>query len=760
MQICRMIGLLLAVGWAAQAASDAPAGTRVWLRHVIPLPKEIRFQGFVKRRPAEIVVSTRAGAADVEQRAADVLTQTLGSVPPAAEPGFRILLGVCDRSGKLGQETIPGAEKLAGLRNSDQAYVITPMPGNRLVCTGLTERGVYYAALTLAQLLRTDQTPDATTVPLVQVLDWPDLSERGEWGGNASSDIEWMSALKLNLVEAHARLSVSPEGVAHATFSQDLIENGRLHALKMVPIIMHLDQIFRTGILEAFPDLKGIGKKARPGDTLQALCFSKPQAVKVLGEWMTDLAQQPQVTDLCVWLSEDPVQCECEQCAGTPQHVLEARACVTAWRQACKVSPALKLRLLLTQGTYKTNDQVLAAAPADVYVSYYDGGRTYDSSRDPMIYALLTDYASSGRWLGVYPQLTASWRIVCPWSGPQFIKFRMTEFVDKQLSNLCGYATPSNRLYDFNVTAAAEWSWNAHGRDEREFACAWATRRGIGDPERAAEWAMTLGNVGWDIYGSRVPYTAFFGEAGRMIRGRAKPSLGKGMYRYFYSEAKLQEDLQACRQATELAAALQFPEITYETQVVSGYMTMLDELYHMADLISRSTPPTDAERLGLQRRLASFAEAGMQVSGGLRAWADACLSGGAGGGRLGDTIRVTEETVADVCKALAPFGVRSALTPYLVKGIGAWQDSDFEETQGIVKTFDVTESISGPGVYHVRPVYTKGWNGLNTARVALATAPRDQPDKLTVVAEDKHPAFSGAQPKDDLYSCPCAGFPG
>ena len=64
----------------------------------------------------------------------------------------------------------------------------------------------------------------------------------------------------------------------------------------------------------------------------------------------------------------------------------------------------------------------------------------------------------------------ASWRIVCPWSGPQFIKYRMTEFVDKNLKCLVGYATPNNRLYDFNVTAAAEWSWNAHGRDERAFA--------------------------------------------------------------------------------------------------------------------------------------------------------------------------------------------------------------------------------------------------------------------------------------------------
>lgn len=756
-----VVTLALLTGCCAGMVSAAPkmaAGeTQLWLRHLIPLPKQVQFEGFAEMPRSAVGVLLAPGSSDVAQQAAALLRKELVVDPAAPAPRFPVLLGICDSAGRLGGVKVPGAEKLAGLRNRDQAYVIAPgqstLTHGALTLAALTDRGLYYAAVTLSQLLRTKLTADRVTVPLVRVLDWPDLAERGEWGGNAPTDVEWMSAHKLNLAEVHANLVVEADGTAHATFSQEMIDGARLHAFKMVPIIMHLDQIMSSGIVRVFPELKGVGPRASSSPELQTLCFSKPQATRILAGWMTDLAKQPHVTDLCVWLSEEAGQCGCEQCARSNQFVLEARACIAAWREASKVNPALRLRLLLTQGTYRDNDKVLAEAPPEVNISYYDGGRTYDSSRDPMIYPLLERFARNGRWLGVYPQITASWRIVCPWSGPQFMKYRMTEFMDKGLTNLCAYATPSNRLYDFNVTAAAEWSWNAHGRDEREFATAWAVGRGIRDPEKAADWAMTLGDVGWDVYGSGVPYGAFFGSAARMIRDRARPVLGKGMYRYFETPEKLQADLRAAAKAERLAADLNLPEITAETRVIGGYVKMLAGLYDMAGFVTRATPPTDADRLKLQSTLNAFAEAGAQTSEGLRAWDEACLPGG-GGSRLGDTVQVTEQTVTDVAMALAPFGVRTALLAYMSRQIGVWQDSDFEEKEAIRKQWDVTGSVLGPGTYQLHPVYTRGWNGLDTTRVALATAPKDQPDKLTEVAVDQHTSFSGAQPRDDLFVLP------
>ena len=44
-------------------------------------------------------------------------------------------------------------------------------------------------------------------------------------------------------------------------------------------------------------------------------------------------------------------------------------------------NPKVKLRILLTQGSYDSNDKVLPEVPPEVEVSYYDGGRTYFRQR-------------------------------------------------------------------------------------------------------------------------------------------------------------------------------------------------------------------------------------------------------------------------------------------------------------------------------------------------------------------------------------------
>ncbi|MDD4871010.1 MAG: glycoside hydrolase family 20 zincin-like fold domain-containing protein [Kiritimatiellae bacterium] len=732
--------------------------TKAWLRHIIPLPKEIEFVNFVSRNPAKVIVTTTSNATDVEQQAVALLNKALGktSEQPAVRPKFEILLGTCSKDGMQGKRKIPGADKLAEKPNSDQAYVIAPISSKKLALTGLTERGVYYAAVTLAQLLEVKRTSSSVTIPLVRVIDWPDLSERGEWGGNASSDCEWMSSYKMNLAEVHANLKINDDGTGSASFKPELVEEGRLHAFKFVPIITHLEQLAPLGLFSKCPETRGIGPAAKlKGHAYcEVPCSSNPKYQTMLSQWMTDLARVKGVEVICVWLSENDLQCGCEQCKQIGEFAAETRACVKAWNEAKKVNPKLKLRLLLTQGSYKTNDKVLAEAPPEVQISYYDGGRTYDSSRDPMIYPLLDDFTKSGRWLGVYPQIISAWRVVCPWSSPQFVKYRMTEFVDKKLSNLCVYAPPHNRMYDFNVTAAAEWSWNAHGRDEREFAVAWATRRGVKDPEKAADWAVMLGPVSWDVYGSGVPYPAFFGSAGNMIRNRSKPILGKkGMYRYFPHEEHLQEDIETCDKALKLATNLDDPWIIAETKVVSGYVAMLSKLYNIATIISKKTPPTDAERQNISHDLLALAQAGVQVNEGLKAWEAASLDTKVGG-RLADTMDITDQTVAQVSQALLLFGIRNPLAPYLSREIGQYHDNDFEEKQSFRKTMNVTSAISRPGTYQVKFTHTEGYNGATVSRVAIASAPKDNTNQLTEIVFDKHQGVIGYTPKDPIYSLP------
>lgn len=750
--LCALVATVVLPSLALGADPVSPPETKAWLRHVIPLPQEIHFEGFVTVKPAEVAVRVRSGGSDVEQAAATLLTKALGASADD-KPRLELLLGVCTREGRLGDLQVPGAEKLATKPNHEQAYVIVPLSPTRLVLAGLDERGVYYAALTLAQLLQANRSADSVTVPLARVLDWPDLGERGGWGGNMGSDFEWMSSRKLNLAEVQAKLSIAEDGTGTAAFAPELVEQGRLHAFRVVPIIPHLEQFGPLGLFTRLPEVRGVGPKAKlqGHPYCEVPCSFQPRYQALLAKWMTDLAQIKGVDTICVWLSENELQCGCDQCLAIGEFAAETRACVKAWRVAQQVRPNLKLRILLTQGSYKTNDKVLAEAPPEVQISYYDGGRTYNSSRDPMIYPLLADFAGSGRWLGVYPQVNASWRIVCPWSSPQFMKVRMTEFVDKKLSNLCAYAPPHNRMYDFNLTAAAEWGWNAHGRDEREFAAAWATQRGLKDPERAADWAMLLGPVGWDVYGSGVPYPHFFGSATNMIKQRSVPVLGQGLFRYFPTREHLQQDAALAARAAALAAELGDPGIIAETRVIAGYVAMLVQLHDIAAIVSRKTSPSEAERAALSEKLLALSQAECDVNEGLRAWEKAAL-GSPAGQRLSDTCEVNDQTLAGVSEALRPFGVRNPLAPYLTREIGQYHTPDFEATQSTEKVLDVTSIVDGPGEYQVRFTHTEGYNGATVSRVALVSAPQDHPQQRTEIAVDKHHGVIGYTPREPGYT--------
>lgn len=268
-----------------------------------------------------------------------------------------------------------------------------------------------------------------------------------------------------------------------AQIDANAVRKSYLNGVKYVPIIPHLDLLGGySDIYKVYPAIKGKGKSADVDGRI-APCCSNPQTSQVLAIWMKKLAQNQGVTDICCWLSEHPVHCECEECMKKGQYVAETQAFVEAWKIARAKYPKLGLRILLSQSTYSVNEKILAIIPDGVGVTYYHGGLTYDSSRDPMIYPLLSEYAAKGRWLGCYPQINAAWRVVCPWSGPQFVKARSVEFADKKLKCVAWYAPGNNRLYDFNINAAAEWMWNSHGRDEHEFSAAWATRKGFKNPE-------------------------------------------------------------------------------------------------------------------------------------------------------------------------------------------------------------------------------------------------------------------------------------
>lgn len=764
------MGMLLVLGAIAEEILPVTVGEAgQWLNNVIPLPKEVSLTQQVTLPACDVTLTLRANASDLERNALRKL-QTLfldkaGAEGVAAEK-FEILLGVCDASGRVGDVTVPDAARLQTLPNREQAYLIRPVGTDRLVLTALDARGVFYAALTLQQLLKTRFRNDRVSVPLISITDWPDLAERGEWGGSSMRDIEWMAERKMNLVEFHTPHDVASNGTVTTSMDSALLRRGRLNAVKMVPIISHLNFRGNSGAYAAFPDLMGKGEKAiyrfnkGPQEvenavlsaTLCAPCASNSKLYEILSGWMLGYAGHEGVRDISCWLGELSLRCECEECAKSDQFALEARAFVKAWQLALKEYPDLRIRILLTQGSYNSNDKVLAEIPPGVDVTYYDGGRTYDSSPNPMIYPLLEEYAAKGRWLGVYPQLTPSWRIVSPWSCPQFVKLRMTEFVDKKLACLVGYVVPDNRLFDFNVNAAAEWSWNARGRSERQFAVAWATRQGFSQPETVADWVMKLGPVAWELYGARLVERHLFRPAsiGTMISKRTKPVFGKGLFTTFTDEAHLRANREVCVDALQLVSQAGSPAMLAETLAIIGYYDMLIEIYGISDMLSMKGVIGLPERCALQDGMNRLVLATTLNIDALRDW-ERAVKVGAGGSRFIDCIEASAGTVQAVAGALKPFGVRNSAHLFLSSTIGAWESADFQDTAAIVKEYDVTENVVTPGTYTVTFRYTTGWNGLRISRVALVSSPKDKPAERVELCVDEHAGSTAHISRDNVY---------
>jgi len=660
-------------GAFGKATAISQQEARNWLRAVIPLPREITIERKVEVAADAIRVVVPDDAAGLLQEAAKGLAAAIAKhagvarIPVASKPGgeaFAIVLGVLDASGKLAGEVLAGADRLGKLPNAEQAYLIAPAGQNKLLLGGLTDRAVFYASLTAKQLItarasRPRRTGDVV-IPLVRVVDWPALAERGLWGGNVNADIPWLAERKLNLVESHVFLGISEDGHGVAKVDPALLDVARRHAVKVIAIITHLDQLGRTGIFERFPQTRGrLAEGQQTAPPVQLACFSEPKTVEVLGDWLVSLARDPAVAGANVWLSEFHAHCACERCRREDEFVREVRAALAGFRRARQVRPDFACRILLTQGSYASNDRILAMVPADVGISYYHGGKTYDSSREPMIYDSLARYVAKGRWLGCYPQLTASWRIVCPWSGPQFIRFRMQEFVQKGLRCLCGYATPSDRYYEFNITAAAEWAWNSDGRDEREFARAWATREGLADVEKAAEWAVTLGPVGWDVYGGGTPYPWFFRDPGTLLKGGNLPGLGDGPFRYLTCPEDIARNLAACEKAVKLAEQLAAPALIEESRVIQGFMRMLAGLHEMRQVWPASGKPDEKTRRRLGELGRDLDAAARQTVEGLKTWAAVVAPElvASPPKRFVDTVDVVERTAKGIRAALEAIGV-------------------------------------------------------------------------------------------------------
>ena len=642
-----------------------------WLRCLMPLPHEVSIEEEILCTPEDVSVRVRSNAGAVERHAVSELERLFverSGVMPSGQ-GFEILIGAMDVHGELEGISVDDAQRLGGLPNREQAYVIQPRGREGLLLTGLGERGVCYAVRTLCQLLEPAISEESVSVPLVRVTDWPDMDERGLWNfPEPETWIPWMSSVKLNYGKmASTELASVEKGKRNrATVDTKLLQEGRLRAFNYLPYVLHLNFLHGCGLFRAYPELAGRGDGAlsgryfahKQGNQHRVPCASNPILVDILAEWMLDIASQG-AEEVSCWLSERPAQCGCPSCTEVGQFVLEARAFVAAWERVRKGHPGFQIRIFLSTTTTDRNYRVLAELPPDVKIERAcatELERVLHMPRDLMANPLFDHYAAQGRWIASYDvPLGANGRVdtpefKVPHRSPHRIRDYVRQLIRRKYSGAYGmmaWATQGREICGFNIQALAEWSWNLNGRDEREFAVAWATRECFEDPEAVGAWAELMGGVEFDVYDSDFPICYSWGKAVAMVRGRRRPYLGEGMFRYYTSVEDFDRKRAACEQALRIAQKFKDPDLAQETRVVLSYVELARSIYCVAEQLATLDLTDLAVQEVLRESIRDLERAGKENIAAIRAWREG-LGPEPWHYRVHDALKATETTVQEI----------------------------------------------------------------------------------------------------------------
>ncbi|MBN1420906.1 MAG: hypothetical protein JXP34_19200 [Planctomycetes bacterium] len=628
MEICCAIIASVAAIAAPVLAQPSPvsgAEAQAWIRYAVPLPKEIEIPSRIRVAPEGIEIVARPGTGDpLVEQACRELRAAIGFPEGGPSPraaAFRVILQAGGRD----------ADPLAGKKNADQAYRIIPGEGgDALRLVARTPRGLYYAAKTLAQLIRPRARTGEVEIPLARATDWPDLAERGLWGADTYLNLRWLAERKLNAVAQISYLEVDREGKPHARPKdghEPLVTEGPRFGIVPVPVVLHLEQVSQKGVFAAYPSL------AARGGQEGAICYAQPEFAGILAGWIADLGRLPHVETVDVWMTENlhgQGGCRCDECRKVDRSVQEARTILAAWAKARESVPGVGLSIHTSEETARSNAEVFRALPPEVNVFYYHSLFTYTTGEFPMITGPVANLAASGRWVGVCANLCAWVGQGLPFTGPHFVRYRMREFVEKGLSGFRGYATPRTRMNRFNIEAAAEWSWNAGGRSAREFARSHAVREGLRDPEAFAEWADLNGSVAWDVYGSDWPVglkRQFPGSVAERLRAGTLPALGtvrnRGAFRGPWGDIATPEilaaDVRAASRAVEIARGFERPEFLQESLVVQGLISSLKALHDLAETLPDGEISA-ASRDAIAKALRAYSKALRQAASALSAW--------------------------------------------------------------------------------------------------------------------------------------------
>ena len=502
-------GLLVALaagGVPVQALESfalTPAQETRIRRFLHPLPQELHLKGVAWK-----IVASRCGletsakpdsveeamVGDFANRWRERFTTRLAST----DGELRVVAGLIRNLPALGQAAARGlfdAKYLAERRNAEQAYAIATEAGPERVTVYIAANeppGLHYGLVSFEQLLAALSEGGDVVYPQAAIVDWPDVGRRGTWTlplNEAEQTLREYSRWKCNYVEAwHLHVGkVGEQGQLEVNWTQpkEVIDIGKRFGVTIYPGTGHLSRhAGRADVRKHYP-----GAAATKGGRPQALCFSSPDAWRFVEAYLEGIARKYDFAD--VWMSEleGPTGgCQCKRCKGNlrNQFVNEIKAIMGGYEKARKINPKFRIMIGLTQGSAPHNHQVIQHIPKDLPINYYDGKVTY---RVTFQRYNLPPMAQEIKRLGYTMGSTNSpgqTAMLVPFLAPQYCRMLAGEAEDRNLDFVLSEFWPSPFVHDLHAQAMAEFLWNSNGRTADEFVAAWATRRGLDDPEGTA----------------------------------------------------------------------------------------------------------------------------------------------------------------------------------------------------------------------------------------------------------------------------------
>jgi len=486
-------------------------------RSLHPLPHELSMSGRSYAIPAgDCALQSSPGASPKEKQIIDAFKekwQAEYNVPLKENDGrLTIIAGVVKNSPLLQKASENGvfdAKYLAERPSPEQAYAIATVADNGKLTVYVAANdntGLYYGLLTFKQLLNGLSKNQDLTLPHCRIVDWPDIPERGVMAGTRKGgQLQLMSEMKLNVNHDWIWMGVSSNRViSYGKGYHDRFLTGEKYNIKTIPHLVHIDYLFSEGKgMDKFPELAAAGKTGERiygSESGRTFCYGNPKAQDVMDQIFEAIAKADLGDRLVVQMGESPTCCYCDICKGDMRKhfINEIKHIMHAYQKAKAINPALKMDIVLTQGTWPHHYAILDFIPKDVGVILYSGsgaGETYKTTFGEYILTpQAEEIVSRGYKTGVFavygPALL--WGdIIFPTYMSQFTKLRMSEIKDRGLYYGLGWMT-SCFNQELNIEAFAEFSWNAGGRMDEEFIAAWAQRKNMAEPDKVARVIKTL----------------------------------------------------------------------------------------------------------------------------------------------------------------------------------------------------------------------------------------------------------------------------